>query len=129
MCATVSSMLSGLETRSRSWTKHIRHNIDTSPVTVCPSRSSVHRFLGLTSSKQGVNVICSRPVTTNCVSTGPGSNQGPISTKSDALTTAPVHPHKNLSDARETAICNFTGITHISEKDFQILLAHKKGEI
>ena len=45
------------------------------------------------------------------------------------LTTAPVHPHKNLSDARETAICNFTGITHISEKDFLILLSHMKGEI
>ena len=47
------------------------------------------------------------------------------------LTTTPVHPHKNLSDARETAICNFTGITHIkiSEKDFLILLSHKKGEI
>ena len=31
-----------------------------------------------------------------------------------------------MSDARETAIfCIFMGITHISEKDFQMLLAVK----
>ena len=36
-----------------------------------------------------------------------------------------------MSDDRETAIsenCNFTGITHISEK-IQMLLAAKEGEI
>ena len=32
-----------------------------SHVTVCPSQSSVHRFLGLTSTKHGINVTCSRP--------------------------------------------------------------------
>ena len=37
------------------------HNVVSSPVTVCPSRSSIHRFLCLTSTKQGVNVTCSRP--------------------------------------------------------------------
>ena len=36
---------------------------------------------------------------------------------------------RNMSEARETAKCSFTGITHISEKEFQKLLAHKKGEI
>ena len=34
-----------------------------------------------------------------------------------------------MSDARETAICSFTGITDISEKDFQVLFAFKKGDI
>ena len=38
-----------------------RPSVVSSLVTVCPSRSSVHRFLGLTSTKQGVNVTCSRP--------------------------------------------------------------------
>ena len=40
---------------------NIRHNVISSLVTVCPSRSSVRRFLGLTSTKQRVNVTCSRP--------------------------------------------------------------------
>ena len=51
MCGTVSSMLSGLKTRSLG--QHIGHNVNSSLVTVCPSRSSVHRFLGSTSTKQG----------------------------------------------------------------------------
>ena len=33
----------------------------------------------------------------------------------------------NMSDARETAICSFTGITNISEKKFQMLLTLKEG--
>ena len=45
-------MLSGLETRSLG--QHIRHKVVYSLVTVCPSRSSVHRF-------QGIHVTCSRP--------------------------------------------------------------------
>ena len=32
-----------------------------------------------------------------------------------------------MSDARETANCRVTCITHISEKDFQMLLTLKKG--
>ena len=59
MCDTVSSIMSGLETRSLG--QHIRHNVISSLVTVCPSRSSFHRFLGLTSTKQRVHVTCSRP--------------------------------------------------------------------
>ena len=49
----------------------------------------VHRFLGLTSTKQGVNVTCSRPLRT---APGQGSNQGSLGIKSDTLTTAPVPP-------------------------------------
>ena len=59
MCGTVSSIMSCLETRSLG--QHIRHNVISSLVTVCPSRSSVHRFLGLTSTKQRVHATCSRP--------------------------------------------------------------------
>ena len=40
------------------WTSQIRHNIVS---TVCPSLSYVQRFLGLTSTKQVVNVTCSMP--------------------------------------------------------------------
>ena len=40
---------------------HIRHNVVYSLVTVCPSRSSVHHFLDLTRTKEGINVTCSRP--------------------------------------------------------------------
>ena len=47
MCGTVSSILSGLKTRS------LGLNTLGTLVTVCPSRSSVHRFLGSTSTKQG----------------------------------------------------------------------------
>ena len=61
VCVAVSSILSGLETRSLGLNTLLRHNVVSSLVTVCPSRSSVHRFLALTSSKQGVNVTCSRP--------------------------------------------------------------------
>ena len=32
-----------------------------------------------------------------------------------------------MRDARETANCRVKGITHISEKDFQMLLTLKKG--
>ena len=48
-----------LETRSL-W-QQIRHNIVSSLVTVCPSQSYIHGFVGLTSTKQGINVTCSRP--------------------------------------------------------------------
>ena len=92
-CGTVSSMLSGLETRSLG--QHIRHNVVSSLVTVCPCRSSVHPFLGLTSTKQGVNVTCSRPQRT---ATGRGSNHGPLGPKSDALTIAPEHPLKAFKE-------------------------------
>ena len=34
---------------------------------------------------------------------------------------------RNMSDARETANCSFTSITHISEKIFQMLLTLKEG--
>ena len=34
-----------------------------------------------------------------------------------------------MSDSRETAICNFTGITHTSENISPILSADKEGEI
>ena len=44
-----------------SWTYHIRHNVVSSLVTVCSSRSNVLRFLDFTSAKQRVNVTCSRP--------------------------------------------------------------------
>ena len=47
VCGTVSSMLSGLKTRS------LGQNVISSLVTVCPSRSSVNRFLDSTSTKQG----------------------------------------------------------------------------
>ena len=40
---------------------HIKHNVVSSLVTVCPSQSYFHGFLGLTSTKQGVNMACSRP--------------------------------------------------------------------
>ena len=43
------------------WTERFSHNVVSNLVTVCPNRSSVHRFLGLTSTKQGVNVTCPRP--------------------------------------------------------------------
>ena len=33
-----------------------------------------------------------------------------------------------MSDARDTVNCSCTGITHISEKDFQMLLAVTDGE-
>ena len=39
----------------------IGHNVVSNLVTVCPSQSYVHGFLCLTSTKQGVNVTCSRP--------------------------------------------------------------------
>ena len=61
MCSTVSSMVSGLETMSLGLLKHIRHNVVSSLVTVCPSQPYVNGFLGLTSTKQGVNVTCSSP--------------------------------------------------------------------
>ena len=35
---------------------------------------------------------------------------------------------EKMSDARETANCSFTGITHISERDFQMLFAVKGDE-
>ena len=47
----------------RGLTEHRREHpvyVISSLVTVCPCRSSVHRFLGLTSTKQRVNVTCSR---------------------------------------------------------------------
>ena len=47
VCSTVSSMLSGLETRS------LRHKVVSSLVTVCPSQSYVPGFLWLTSTGQG----------------------------------------------------------------------------
>ena len=62
--------------------QHIRHNVISSLVTVCPSRSSVHRFLGLTSTKQRATTKC----------TGGESNEGPLGPKSDALSTAPLRP-------------------------------------
>ena len=34
-----------------------------------------------------------------------------------------------MSDARETAICCFKGITNISERDFQMLLVVKIGYV
>ena len=44
------------------WRLHIRHNVVSSLVTVCPSQSYVQGFLDLTSTKHvGVNVTCSRP--------------------------------------------------------------------
>ena len=55
--------------------------------TVCQSRSSVHRFLGSTSTKQGK---CDLLKGHNEMCTGRGSNQGPLGPKSDALTTAPL---------------------------------------
>ena len=42
------------------WTTHIKHKVVSSLIKVCPSRSSVHHFLALISTKQGVNVTCSR---------------------------------------------------------------------
>ena len=57
--STVSSILSGLETRFLGL--NIRHNVVSSLVTVSPSQLSVHGFLGLTSTKQWVNATCSRP--------------------------------------------------------------------
>ena len=58
VCCTVSHMLSGLEARSL---RHIRHNVVSSLVTLCPSQSYVHGFLGLFSTKQEIAVSCSRP--------------------------------------------------------------------
>ena len=37
------------------------------------------------------------------------------------LLTASGNPFSNMIDARETAMCFFTCITHVSEKDFQML--------
>ena len=53
-------MLSGLETRSLG--QHNRHNVVSSLVKVCTNQSYNHGFLGIhvTSTKQGVNVTCSR---------------------------------------------------------------------
>ena len=34
-----------------------------------------------------------------------------------------------MSDARETAVCSFTGIAHISEKTFHMLLAVNIGRV
>ena len=51
----------------------IRHNVVSSLVTVCPSKPHVHGFLGLTSTKQGVYVTCSRPQRT---ATRPGLEPG-----------------------------------------------------
>ena len=56
--STVPSILSGLETRSLG---HIWDNAVFSLVTLSPSQSSAHGFLSLTSTKQWVNVTCSRP--------------------------------------------------------------------
>ena len=36
---------------------------------------------------------------------------------------------RNMSDACETANDSFTGITHISEKDLQMLLTLKEGHM
>ena len=58
VCGTVSSMLSGLA--SRSLGLHNRHKAVFSLVKVCPSRLSVHHFLALISTKHGVNVTCLR---------------------------------------------------------------------
>ena len=55
------------------WTLHIRHNIVSILVTVCPSQSYVHGFLGLTSTRQGVNVTCSR---SQRLATRPGLEPG-----------------------------------------------------
>ena len=52
---------------------HIRHNIVSNLVTVCPSQLFVHGFLGLASTKQRVNVTCSRPQRT---ATRPGLEPG-----------------------------------------------------
>ena len=34
-----------------------------------------------------------------------------------------------MSDAREPAICSFTGITHISPEKIQLFVTAKEGEI
>ena len=36
---------------------------------------------------------------------------------------------RNMKDVRETAFCSFTGITHTSETDFQMLLAANIGHV
>ena len=114
VCDTVSSMLSGLECRSLG---HIRHNVDFSLVTVCPCRSVVHRFLGLTSTKQGVDVTCSRPQRTE---PGWGSNHGPLGPKSGAITTAPVSP-------KNTILNNFSALYKLISptKRFYIFISTK----
>ena len=56
VCGTVSSILSGLETRSLG--QLIRDNVVSSLATVCPSLLYVNHFLGLTSTKQGLKVTC-----------------------------------------------------------------------
>ena len=40
-----------------------------------------------------------------------------------------LEPFGIMSDARATATCSFPGITHISEKDFQMLFAIRESEI
>ena len=58
-----------------------------------------------------------------------GSIQAPSSTtKVEDVLTESENLFWNMSVASETANCNFTGITHISE-NFQIFLAHKEAEI
>ena len=76
-CVVVSSMLSGLETRSLGLNTLGTTESAASSHTVCPSQSYVHSFMGLSSTiiitKQGINVTCSRPLGTG---TRPGLEPG-----------------------------------------------------